>query len=111
MDEQTVKLAFKMATFLKDETTSHQGFWEVGGNYFIRTVTHHFTGRLVLVTPQELWIEDAAWIADSGRFAQAIESGVFAEVEPYPSGKRIAIGRGALIDAHKIDSSLPRSQK
>ena len=84
--------------------------YEIGEPYFIRTVTFHLTGRLVAVTEQELVIEDAAWIADDGRFADALKTGEFSEVEPYPEGK-VIIGRGSLIDAQKVMFSLTRSQK
>ena len=83
--------------------------WEIGENYLIRTVTMTDTGRLVAVTPQELVLEDAAWIADSGRFAEAIAKAEFNEVEPFPDG-RVIIGRGAIIDAVKIKKT-PRSTK
>ena len=83
--------------------------WEIGANYLIRTVTMIDTGRLVAVTAQELVIEDAAWIADTGRFADAVEKAEFGEVEPFPAG-RVIIGRGAVIDAVKI-RALPRSQR
>lgn len=83
--------------------------WEVGKNYLIRTVTMIDTGRLVWVGDQELVLEDAAWIADTGRFAQALSSGSFNEIEPFPAG-HVIIGRGAVIDAVQI-ASLPRVQK
>lgn len=83
--------------------------WEVGKIYLIRTVTMIDTGRLVAVTPQELVLEDAAWIADTGRFAQAVEKAEFGEVEPFPAG-RVIIGRGSIIDAVQI-TQVPRSQK
>jgi len=67
------------------------------------------TGRLVAVTAQELVLEDAAWIADTGRFADSLEKAEFGEVEPFPPG-RVILGRGAIIDAVKI-RSVPRSQK
>jgi len=82
--------------------------WTVGKAYFIRTVTNYFTGRLILVTPQELVLEDAAWIADTGRFADAIAKGQLNEVEPYPS--RVIIGRGSVVDACEWDAALPRAQ-
>lgn len=85
------------------------GVWEIGANYLIRTVTMIDTGRLVMVTEHELVLEDAAWIADSGRFADALQSAEFNEVEPFPDGQ-IIVGRGAIIDAVKI-SKLPRVQK
>ena len=85
------------------------GVWEIGENYLIRTVTMIDTGRLVMVTEHELVLEDAAWIADSGRFADALQSAEFNEVEPFPDGQ-VIVGRGAIIDAVKI-SKLPRVQK
>ena len=84
--------------------------FNIGKNYFIRTVTHHHTGKLVAVTPTELVLENAAWIADDGRVTQALESGNFSEVEMFPTGSRVIIGRGALIDAVEV-GSIPTSQK
>lgn len=83
--------------------------WKIGANYLIRTVTMIDTGRLVAVTNQELVLEDAAWIADTGRFSDAVAKAEFGEVEPFPAGK-IILGRGAVIDAVEI-KLLPRSQK
>lgn len=83
--------------------------WEIGKNYLIRTVTMIDTGRLVAVSYHELVLEDAAWIADTGRFAQAIASAEFSDVEPFPNG-RVIVGRGAIVDAVQIPK-LPRQQK
>src|SRR3990167_6108770 len=71
--------------------------WEIGKIYLIRTVTMIDTGRLVAVTEHELVLEDAAWIADTGRFSDALQSATFLEVEPFPDG-RVIIGRGSIID-------------
>jgi len=83
--------------------------WEIGKNYLIRTVTMTDTGRLVAVTEHELVLENAAWIADSGRFSDAVKKAEFLEVEPFPTG-RVIIGRGSVIDA-VIIRDIPRSQK
>ena len=83
--------------------------WVIGKNYLIRTVTMIQTGRLVAVTQQELVLEDAAWIADTGRFADALRTGKFNEVEPFPDG-HVIVGRGAIVDAIQI-SVTPREQK
>jgi hypothetical protein len=85
--------------------------YEIGRNYFIRTVTHHMTGRLVEVYEHELVLVDAAWIADDGRFADAVKTGVFCEVEPFPDGAREIVGRGSLCDCVAVDWKLPRTQK
>lgn len=83
--------------------------FKIGANYLIRTVTMIDTGRLVEVTPTEIVLEDAAWVADTGRFSDALRSCVFGEVEPFPDG-RVIVGRGALIDAVEI-AAPPRKQK
>jgi hypothetical protein len=90
--------------------TPDESLWEVGKPYLIRTVTMTLTGRLVAVTPHELALEDAAWIADTGRFADALLSGEYSEVEPYPAG-RVLVGRGAVVDATVISAALPRTQR
>lgn len=94
---------------VRSAPTTDDSAWEIGKNYLIRTVTMIDTGRLVAVTSQELILEDAAWIADTGRFAQAIEQAEFGEVEPFPAG-RVIIGRGSIIDAVQI-KAVQRSQK
>lgn len=83
--------------------------YNIGANYFIRTVTHHHTGKLVQVTSQELVLEDACWIADDGRLHDALKKCEFNEVEPFPKG-RVIIGRGSVIDAVEIET-IPLSQK
>ena len=94
----------------KEKKINAEQPYEIGANYFIRTVTHHYTGKLVAVGEKELVLVNAAWIADDGRFMQAVASGEFNEVEPYPEGKNVVIGRGAVLDAVVI-SVLPRGQK
>lgn len=83
--------------------------YKIGAVYLIRTVTMIDVGRLVEVTAQELVLEDAAWIADTGRFADALRACEFGEVEPFLDG-RVIVGRGALIDATEI-AHVVRTQK
>jgi len=85
--------------------------YQIGRPYFIRTVTHHYTGRLVEVYEHELVLTEAAWIADDGRFMQAVATGAMNEIEPFPDGARVIIGRGAVIDAVPVSFPLPRDQK
>jgi len=87
--------------------------FEIGENYFIRTVTMNHTGKLVAVYEKELVLESAAWIADSKRFSDFLlkgwkhHSGV--EIEPF--SKKVIIGRGAIIDMTIIDDELPTKQQ
>jgi hypothetical protein len=85
--------------------------WSIGKNYLIRTVTMILTGCLVQVTKQELVLTSAAWIAETDRFADTVREGKFKEVEPYPDGWCVIVGRGSIIDAVAVSWPLPRIQK
>lgn len=84
--------------------------YKINENYLIRSVTFHYTGRLTSVYNHEIVLEDAAWIADDGRFKDAVEKGTFNEIEPYPAGE-VIIGRGAITDAKVVTFPLPKHQK
>ena len=83
----------------------------VGEKYLIRTVTLYYTGQLVSVTDSDLVLKNAAWIANTGRFADCLRTGEFSEVKPYPDDKAVIINRGAIVDAVQWDHALPRNQK
>lgn len=75
--------------------------WEVGENYLVRTVTMAISGKLKSVGQQELVFSEAAWIADTGRFSEALEDqDKFNEVEPFKND--VIVGRGSIVDATKI---------
>lgn len=80
--------------------------YKLGKNYFISTVTKYYTGKLMSVTDKELVLTNAAWVADTGRFSEAMAKETFSEVEKYPAHKMVIVGRGALVDAVEI-SALP----
>lgn len=86
----------------------HTHPFTLNGNYLIRTVTMTLTGRLIGVYSKELVLENAAWIADTGRFHEALRTGNFSEVEPFPNG-RVIVGRGSIIDMFEVSFALPRS--
>ena len=89
------------------------GFYIPGKAYFIRTVTHHFTGELIGFDRggRELIMKKCAWIASDGRFTQAIVSGTLDEVEPYPTDAIVNINRETIIDAVEWTHPIPESQK
>lgn len=80
-----------------------------GKNVFIRTVTHHYTGHIEkLVGKESCILTTAAWIADSGRFYNALSLSKFDEVEPYPGP--VQINYSAVLDMSEI-KELPKEQK
>jgi hypothetical protein len=82
---------------------------KMGEAVFIRGVTHHYTGRIVAITDCDIVLEDAAWIADDGRFYNALKDGVLNEVEPYPFG--CILNRDAILDVSPWKHLLPKEQK
>lgn len=83
--------------------------FEIGGIYLIRTVTMIDVGRVVAANDKWIVLEDAAWIASTGRFADALKKCEFSETEPFPDGM-VIIGAGSIVDAMKV-KQLIRSQK
>lgn len=110
IDQLTIGEAKQLATLFSQQSGSSSHFFTIGKNYFIRTVTHHYTGVLVAVGDKELVLEKAAWIADDGRLTDALKECEFNEVEMYPADSQVIIGRAALLDAVQI-SKIPISQK
>lgn len=54
----------------------------VGKKVFIRTVTYHLVGKVEKIVGNLVFLSQASWVADSGRFSQAIQDGTLDEVEP-----------------------------
>lgn len=79
-----------------------------GRAYFIRTVTYHLIGVVKTITGDFLELDEASWVADSGRFMQAIKSGNLNEVEPV--GEAV-VNLNSITDAFPWNHALPKEQK
>ena len=108
IESLTLKEIREIAAIANPQTSSHP--WEIGKIYLIRTVTMVDVGRVVAVYPTEIVLEEACWVADSGRFANALLTGEVGESEPFPSG-RVIVGRGSVIDAAIWNFPPLRTQK
>jgi len=82
---------------------------DVGRKVFIRTVTHHYTGRVTACNPAWLELEEAAWIAYDGRFHECLANGTPDEVEPFVDWVRIPVG--SIIDLTPWNHDLPQKVK
>lgn len=83
--------------------------FEIGKAYLIRTVTHIDIGVVKSVGEKELVLSECSWIADTGRYHNAIKDGTLDEVEPYTND--VILGRGLIIDATRWMHALPKEQK
>ena len=80
-----------------------------GQAVFIRTVGYHYTGRVVEVGEQFVVLDEAAWIAESGRWAAALAKGALDEGEPYPGPVAVLIA--SILDVSPWNHPLPREQR
>lgn len=92
-----------------NKKSGHRHPFKVGQSYFIRSVTHYYTGRLKEVCGQYLILEDAAWIADTGRFHEFLKDGKCSEYEGFTSDVIIPVG--GVIDVTEWKFPLLRGQK
>jgi hypothetical protein len=110
IDDLTIGQAKQLAALFGTQAPQPKSTaYEVGKCYFIRTATYHVVGRLVRITDSDLVLEDASWVADSGRFHNALRDGELNEVEPFV--RPVIVSRGGLIDGTEWIHPLPDAQK
>lgn len=80
----------------------------VGQKWFFRTVTYHLVGKITKRIGNFFQLEDASWIADSGRFMQFIKNGTPDEVEPVGT---VLVNTNTIVDAYPWKHKLPKDQK
>jgi hypothetical protein len=80
----------------------------VGKKLFMRTVTYHMVGRVEGIMGSFLKLKDASWIADSGRFMNAIKEGKLNEVEPVGIA---FVNIESVVDMFPWEHDLPKAQK
>jgi hypothetical protein len=76
--------------------------------YLIRTVTYHILGRVKEIRGDFLVLQEASWVADSGRFGKAISEGQLSEVEFVGAA---IVNVNAITDAYPWSHKLPDETK
>lgn len=80
----------------------------VGHKWFIRTVTYHLVGKIHKRVGNFFYLKAASWVADSGRFMNAIKDGTLNEVEPVGD---CMVSISAIVDIFPWKHSLDLDQK
>jgi len=83
--------------------------YNVGDKLFIRAITFHYIGQIDKIYKKGFLLANASWIADSGRFYNALKDGELDEVEPYPN--KVFILFDSIVDITKWIHALPTMQK
>lgn len=80
----------------------------IGKKLFIRTVTYHMVGEVVKRVGKFFQLKGASWVADSGRFMNAIKDGTLEEVEPVGIA---FLNTDTIVDMFEWKHKLPKDQK
>jgi len=97
----------EIVALINQQTTKPVPF-VVGESYFIRTVTYYAVGRVARIVGNFVVLEQAAWVADSGRWHDALKTGKLNEVEPFVD--ECIVNVEAIVDATKWRHELPTKQ-
>ena len=88
-----------------------EGAWEIGKKYVIRTLTMTNHGLLIDVTPTDFVLTQAAWIADTGRYADFLSGKIQPnEVEPYPQDAIVLVNRASYVDAIQLNATFDKQK-
>ena len=80
---KNVEVSDEQYQILLDEAAKELNSYQdmVGEKYFFRTVTYHAVGEVKKIVGRFAYLKNASWIADSGKFSEAIKNGTLSEVE------------------------------
>jgi hypothetical protein len=81
----------------------------VGDKVLIRTVTLYQLGVVRRITDEFIELSDGGWVADMGRFGEALATGKVNEFERAPSWCLVA--RGSIVDIHPWAHEIPKVTK
>lgn len=106
-----------MALVEADETLRTEGevkageMLEVGKNYIVFTPAVTLVGKLAALTAWELKLDEAAWVADTGRYHQAFSQGFSQDInsEVEPTGTFAVISRAAVVYCVPYKHPLPKA--
>lgn len=113
MKKSTLNKLLKLVDLVEEEDETAVGHW-IGafpfeGPVIIRTVTHYYTGKVMQSRDGFVILNEAAWIADTGRWSECLKTGTVKEVEPFPG--EVAISLGSIIDVSPWNHNLPQTVK
>ncbi len=108
MKDEVLETILKLALRDENNGSSNNHPFKIGDSYFIRTVTYHFVGTIKEIVGKWIVLKDASWVADSGRFHEALEKGDLSEVEYMD---KAIINMDTITDASLWNNKTPKESK
>ena len=76
---------------------------KVGATVFVRGNNDHYVGRITAILPgQVVALEDASWVANSGRLSEFCKNGKAESMEVEPVGRIVQSWDGIIEWPHKL---------
>ena len=95
-------------TLVKD---AKHGYFPIGKQVLIRTVTMIDVGMLIDITDTEFVLSNASWIADTGRWSDCLSGKIEPkEVEPFPNDKLVFLSRGSYVDMVEYSGNVSKQK-
>jgi len=114
MENLTLKELKEISNSFNNNSKTEKDF-VVGENYFIRTVTFSFVGKVVAESSRFVSLKSCSWVANTGRFSESMEKGFIdiedSEVEPYLQESIVDINIASIVDKSKYTHDLPTESK
>ena len=106
-EETSAKIMAEISVNAPSKDHDPKELFTIGAAYLIRTVTHYQVGRVTLVDEDNgfVFLKGSSWVADTGRWSNALNTGKFNEVEPQPGTSKVSLG--AVVDIHEWHHPLP----
>lgn len=98
-----------VAPTAKDLPSTNQanGRFEIGQRYLFRGVTCYQIGVVTKYDDQFVWLKDAGWLADTGRFSECIKNGEVSEFEKVPDESEPMVNIQSLCDVYRFNHETP----
>ena len=110
MDLEQITIGqFKELSDLFNKGKPKQVPFKVGDNLFIRTVTLYYIGKVKEILGSWIVLEDATWVADTGRFHDFLKEYKCNEYEGFINDVKIPMD--SIIDVTAWNGPLFRGQK
>ena len=86
---------------------------EIGKAYLFRTIGYHWIGRVTSINGRWLTLDDASWVADTGRYSESLAGkiGTISSSELEPSPRPVIVNSDHVTDAVSYPFEIPRSVK
>ncbi|MFA6358809.1 MAG: hypothetical protein WCY09_09165 [Candidatus Omnitrophota bacterium] len=82
----------------------------VGNKFLFRTVTYHYLGEVKKVVGRFVYLKNASWVADTGRFMDFLKNGLQTNTEIEPMGETF-VNMDTVVDFSPWKHKLPTDQK